>query len=174
MWKRAGRQWGILALLLAVLAFAACGGEDDTGATAIPDDGLPDGSGQDVPSAYVRDTAGAAEPLFAGTGCWNGKCVDMAGPLTNVDPLPMTTGQTLAFSFEAGVPDTFTVTWFLAPSPEPAPEGGLRAWAGLGGAGDATGTTAPAAPGRYVMVLFAKWAGKGDMTYGLYANVATP
>lgn len=164
----------MIALLLAALVLAACGGDDDDTATAVPDDGQVDGSGQAVPSAYVRDTRGAAEPMLAGTGCWNGKCVDMAGPVTNVVPLPMTTGQVLAFSFEAGIPDTFTVTWFVAPTPEPAPEGDLRVWAGLGGSGDATGATAPREPGRYVMVLFAKWASKGDMVYSLYAEVANP
>ncbi|MGE5595012.1 MAG: hypothetical protein ACM3S1_03130 [Hyphomicrobiales bacterium] len=154
-------------VVLGLPALTACGGgdDDDAQATATGDDG-------DAPAVYLRNSSGDAEPLVAGTGCWSGKCIDMAGPLTNVDPVPLHPGERVAFSFEAGVPDNFTVTWIEAPATAPAPEGDVRVWGGLApGAGGFSGTTAPSGPGKYIVVVFAQWEGQGDMSYGLYVDV---
>lgn len=148
--------------------FAACGddgSETTDGESSVASSSVP-------PSAFIRFGAGEAVELAPGTRCWEGHCVDMAGPLTQVEPLDLYAGEPVAFSFEAGIPAEFTVTWTKAPATAPAPEGNVRVWAGVF-TGDAhhTGPTVPGATGTYIITLFAKWEGKGDISYGLYANV---
>lgn len=165
----------LLAVLLFPAVFAACGGDDD-GDESEP--GSPDNGGQEgtaLPSAYLRYEPGGFFELVPGTHCWDGDCVDMAGPLTQVDPLQLFVGEALAFSFEAGIPDDVTVSWFAAPAAAPAPEGGVRVWAGVAGERPLfTGTTAPTRTGRYVVVLDANWDGQGDISYAAFVDVTPP
>jgi hypothetical protein len=147
---------------------AACGGDDDSateGESSVA-------AASVLPSAFIRFGTGEAVELAPGTRCWQGRCIDMAGPMTQVEPLPLYAGEPVAFSFEAGIPTEFTVSWTKAPATAPAPEGDVRVWAGLF-TGDAhhSGPTVPDATGAYIITLFAKWEDKGDITYGLYANV---
>ncbi|MCC7365448.1 MAG: hypothetical protein IT303_13865 [Dehalococcoidia bacterium] len=97
----------------------------------------------------------------------------MAGPLTNLEPVPLKQGEAIAVSFEAGFPDEWTLTWVPAPAQAPAPEEGVRAWVAIEIPGNPpTGTTIPSTPGRYVMIIFARWDGEGDIAYGIYAEVS--
>ena len=96
----------------------------------------------------------------------------MAGPLTNAEPVPLSPGASVAVTFEQGSPTEWSLTWVPAPSEAPAPEEGVRAWVALDVPADAiTGTEAPRQPGRYLGLVFAKWAGLGDISYGLYVEV---
>lgn len=148
--------------LFALTFVAACGDDDST---------EPD-PGDDWPPAFIRDVYGGTELLSTGSGCWEGTCIDMAGLPTNVDPLPMTPGQRVGIAFPAGFPTAFTVNWYRAPAFVPEPLDDMRLWVELMQEPPvATGTTAPAALGEYVMFVSAEWEDHGSITYGLYAEV---
>lgn len=161
----------MLLALIALPAFLlACGDDDDN--SADDDGGVANSA---PPSAFIRYEPGDAVELVPGTRCWDGTCVDMAGPLTQVVPLQLYAGEPLAFSFEAGIPDEFTVSWTPAPATAPAPEGDVRVWAGLfTGESSHTGSTVPTQVGQYIVTVFAVWQGKGDVSYGLLAEVTPP
>lgn len=125
-----------------------------------------------LPNAYLRTADGQFVRAVPGTNCWNKQCVDMAGPMTNVEPVPLPPGAAVAVTFEQGAPTEWSLTWVPAPAEAPAPEGGVRAWVALEVPADAlTGTQAPARPGRYLALIFARWDGFGDISYGLYVEV---
>jgi len=100
-------------------------------------------------------------------------CRDVVGPVTNVDPAPLKPGASVAISFEAGAPSELHVDWYEAPADPPAPLGEGRVWAApFSGTGPVTsGTTAPAESGAYVVTVFGRWQGKGDISYGFYVVV---
>ncbi|MCK9518962.1 MAG: hypothetical protein M0R74_08070 [Dehalococcoidia bacterium] len=150
----------------------ACGSNDNDDEPP-GDDGSPRTAV--LPSAFIRYEPGDAIELMPGTHCWDSNCVDMAGPLTQVEPLELYAGEPIAFSFEAGIPGDFVVNWTSAPPTAPAPEGGVRVWAGLNIADTAhVGTTVPSRTGRYVITVFAQWPGQGDILYALYVDIAPP
>jgi hypothetical protein len=152
-----------VAVPVVALALVAC--DDGSGE---PDSGAADA----IPRAYLRPPDGDIIQGAVGTHCWADRCVDYAGPVTQADAVTVQAGQGVAISFEGGAPDALRVDWLAAAGTPPAPEEGRRAWPGLEPAGGTfTGTTAPAAPGAYVVVAFAQWDGKGDAAYGFYVIV---
>lgn len=157
------------------MALYACGDGGD-GDDAEPEQVSNGGQeGTALPSAFLRYDPGGFFELYPGTYCWESDCVDMAGPLTQAEPLQLFQGEALAFSFEAGIPDSFTVSWFQVPDPVPPANDEVRTWDGLAGERpELTGTTAPTRLGRYVIVLDASWNGRGDISYAAFVEVTPP
>ena len=124
-----------------------------------------------VPGAFA--TAGG-KTVRGGDGsrCWGTMCVDMVGPITNVEPLVVKPRETVPLDFEGGTPTTVSLTWMpvAGPPPTPGPQG--RVWMG-GLSLSSAGTTreAPSAPGDYVLNVFAMWQGRGDISFGFYIRV---
>jgi hypothetical protein len=162
--------WGGIGFVLAALVLGAC---SDSGGSAGP------ASTDEPPPAYLRTVDGSAAAGGLGSFCWPRTlggtgvvtCQDAAGPVTNVNPVPVVAGSGLAFSFEAGAPASTSVSWQRVSGAAPAASRGRLLWLdGLGGE-VATGTQAPAAAGFYVVTAFARWDGKGDAAYGWYVEV---
>jgi len=136
----------------------------------------------DVPGATLKTGSGTLVEGGKGSYCWDRglyrQCVDAVGPVTNVDPAPVKAGEHLEFEFAAGRPTRVLAGWALAPVPAPQPKASGRLWVPFSGApgpvpeADASaGVDAPEEPGDYLLVVFAQWAGRGDISYGFYLRV---
>jgi hypothetical protein len=155
----------------AVLA-ASCG---DDGAAPSPTVTSP--ALDVVPAAYLRNAAGLSIEGGIGTYCWpSGSvqvCLDAVGPVTNIDPAPLQPGESVAVTFDAGAPSELHIDWYEASSVPPAPRQKGRVWSSLspGTSPASSGTRAPSEPGAYVVTMFGRWQGKGDISYGFYVVV---
>jgi hypothetical protein len=107
-----------------------------------------------------------------GTRCWEGGCIDYAGPVTNASPIPAAPGSPFEIEFEEGTPDEVTLSWYVAPDTVPPASNGVIGWSvDPGTATPLDGETIPDGPGRYLLAAFARWDGKGDIVYGWYIEV---
>jgi hypothetical protein len=174
-------RWDYLAMVVsfaiaAFLLFACSGAESSPGSTtATASQGAsprPQPEYED-PLGATLQIAGAA-PLQGGIGtyCWDGFCCDLAGPVTNVDPIPMAPGASFELQFAHGDPDEVQLTWFAAPESVPQPQNGFLAWSINPTTGEQLdGFEAVPEPGVYILSVFALWEGVGDVSYGWYVEV---
>ncbi len=167
-----------VALVFLALAFvlAACSSRVSSDDPATPE--TPDGSSaprlEPVPAAHLRDGSGNRITGAAGTRCWGRMCVDMVGPITPANPTRVRPNERLEVTNDAGAPTEAQYAWLPAPDPAPTTISGERAWSGLFPRENqpwATSVTTPQAPGRYVLIAFAQWQGRGDISYGWYLEV---
>ncbi|MBI5946634.1 MAG: hypothetical protein HY875_00665 [Chloroflexi bacterium] len=172
------KRFAFVLLLLVLPLAAACSPRDGGGAlstaTATPYTADTPGSGPTlapVPGAFA--TAGGKTVRGGeGTRCWGTMCVDMVGPITNVDPLVVKAGEAVALDFEGGTPTTVSLTWMAVTGPPPAPGPQGRVWMReLSSTPGGTTREAPSAPGDYVLTVFATWKGRGDILFGFYVRV---
>ncbi len=95
--------------------------------------------------------------------------------MTNAEPLVVSRGETLTIGFTASAPNDISSGWARAIGSVPPARSGVRAWesdqprsfvspSGLQ-------VDAPRDPGTYLLGVFAKWDGKGDIMYGFYVEV---
>ncbi|MDZ7726727.1 MAG: hypothetical protein U5Q44_00235 [Dehalococcoidia bacterium] len=146
-------------------------------ATPTTDSATPDsgslGTPEPVPGLFWGIPGGPSGPTVAGTRCWGRQCIDMIGPLTPAEPATVPAATELQLQFEGGEPDSAQHAWIRAVGLEPeATEEGL-AWPNAQpGDGLTRGpVTTPAEPGEYILVVFAQWDGRGDVSFGGYFNV---
>lgn len=124
------------------------------------------------PFAVLRTADGIAVHGGLGTYCWRsgqqGLCVDMIGPITNVDPIRLAVGELYTLDFETVQPTSIEQSWIDVAGATGQPMGGERAWTDprmqhLDGP--------PTTPGRYILSLFTRWDGYGDVSYGFYIEL---
>jgi hypothetical protein len=172
--------------LIAVAASAACSDAGDSTpgspttptavtATATATSDSPRGPAiVDPPEATLRTAGGRSVVAGVGTRCWGNVCLDAVGPVTNVDPFPLTRGEAVTLSFAAGSPDERHDTAYRVAS-----DAGSRVladgrlWQALGARTQPPETTLPPdlAPGSYVWVVQGFWKDKGDVSYGFYVEI---
>lgn len=81
-------------------------------------------------------------------------------------------GRPFTLSFAAGDPDEVALSWYAAPAPMPAVANGQRSWSiDPRSASPAATLEMPAAPGQYILSVFARWDGLGDVSYGWLIDV---
>lgn len=132
-----------------------------------------------LPAATLQAPNGARVEAGRGTYCWSGsnyrECKEFVAPVTNVDPLVVARGEVLTLEFAQGMPDELSCGWARVVGAVPPPVSGARVWnsdqprslvapSGLQ-------TEAPRDAGGYVIGVFAKWDGVGDIMYGFYVEV---
>lgn len=170
-------------LVVAVLPLLlACSGDssptvprDDDASGREPDPGSGDtGDPADdpVPGASLGASAGTVAG-GVGTRCWGRLCIDYIGPITNDEPVELSRGERLELTFEAGPPSSVDLMWIpVDPNRRETTTAGL-AWPGVIAPGGPSmrDAVAPADPGSYLLVAFARWAGRGDISYGFYIEV---
>ena len=133
----------------------------------------------DLPSATLRATSGRSADGGKGTYCWSGpnyrECKELAAPVTNVEPLVVARGELLTVDFAQDTPGDLSSGWAKVIGTAPPPREGVQVWnddqprsfvspSGLQ-------IEAPRDPGAYLLGLFAKWDGRGDIMYGFYVEV---
>ena len=161
----------------AFLLFGCSGAESAPGGSerksAAASGGPP---GVDPPGARLI-AGGVATEGGIGTRCWGDSCVDMVGPVTNIDPIALDANGSFTIELDQGTADELSVTMYDVDGATPAVLAGELAWpldpgtaAPVGGASGSPNTI-PAEPGLYVLSVFANWQGKGDVTYGWYIEV---
>jgi hypothetical protein len=162
----------LLAVVAAFAIFAAACGDDGEapapGQTASPTSGVPVST---PPPGASLSVGGASIDGGIGTHCWSGFCRDYTGPITSPLLSQVAPGEAFTLSFQQGTPTEVVISWYKAPAPPP-PAHGVLAWSlDPRTATRAERAEAPAEPGLYVLSVFARWDGKGDVTYGWYIEV---
>lgn len=175
-------------LALTLVAFASCAGEGDEPTPTTPAGTVPPttpagesspGSGPSrgpaiTPAPRATLSAGGRSVTVpGGTRCWANACVDYVGPVSNTTPFALGSGA-LALEFEAGPATDVTVSWYaVGAEPTTATTEGLL-WTEPRALGQTPAAnslaTRPAAPGRYLLIVFARWAGRGDVSYAFYVE----
>lgn len=174
-----------LAVLFA-LGAAACSDIDaatnDTASPTSPaeEGGTPTGEApgdstpEPVPGLFWGTADGPGGRAIEGTRCWGTMCVDMIGPITPEEPAELAPGEELTFQWEGGEPTTVTYSWLRADTATSQPvDGGKLAWmvTSAGEVIDEAPVAAPTEPGEYILVAFAAWEGRGDVSFGMYFSV---
>jgi hypothetical protein len=158
----------------AAIAVAACGGGSPGFGGTSPPPASPTGGAplfEPAPGAALSARAGRV-PGGIGTHCWDGFCRDMTGPVTGAALFEMAPSEPFALDFEEPDPDEVVLSWYAAPTLAPPPSGGEIAWSiDPRLATRAGAAAAPAEPGLYILAVFARWGGKGDVSYGWYIEV---
>jgi hypothetical protein len=158
----------------------ACSGGNSTPSTGPTDATATTGPpALDLPSATLRAAQGVRVEGGKGTHCWSGpnyrECKEFVAPVTNVEPLVAARGEVLTLDFAQGTPGDLSSGWSKAIGAVPQPVSGTRVWNGdqprslVSPSG--LQIEAPRDPGAYLLGVFAKWAGKGDIMYGFYVEV---
>ncbi|MCA9829350.1 MAG: hypothetical protein R3B97_00350 [Dehalococcoidia bacterium] len=108
----------------------------------------------------------------AGTRCWVNVCLDYVGPVTPEAPLSVEAGRGFTLNFAAGDPTETAVSWYAVSGPPAAARNGQRLWSIAPTASRPVSVVEiPAEPGQYVLSVFARWEGRGDVSYGWYLEV---
>ncbi len=141
-------------------------------ATSVPSQKRALASLTAPPFAVLTTSTGTAVQGGIGTHCWfdgqRGVCVDMIGPITNVDPIRLAVGELYTLDFETLQPTSIEQTWIAVGGVTDQVIAGERAWTEpriqhLDGP--------PTTPGRYILSLFTRWDGYGDVSYGFYIEL---
>ena len=138
--------------------------------SSTPTEGPPSPDSLGAPGATLTSSQ---ETVAGGIGtrCWAGACIDYTGPVTNADPLELSPGEAFNIEFEEATPAEFVLSLYPAPTTTPTPENGTLSWSIDPSTSTTTDAVAPAEPGRYIISAFARWDGKGDISYGWYVEV---
>ncbi|HEX6032453.1 MAG TPA: hypothetical protein VFY90_13555 [Tepidiformaceae bacterium] len=127
------------------------------------------------PRATLRLADGRELVAGAGTRCWEGMCVDMVGPISNPDAFAMNAGDSLALSFEAGLPSSTSSAWIRVDGQRSElTSSGERLWTSFPALVTPDVQGAPAVelePGQYIYVVQAFFDGEGDVMYAFYLDV---
>lgn len=131
-----------------------------------------------VPGATLTTAASGAVEGGKGTRCWSGPgyggCIDYVSAVTNERPLVVAAGELLTVSFTSG-PDDISAAWMAAPPGSPTPNSDGVMWSSsepLPQLAPATATLiAPRDPGRHILLVWARWHGQGDVSFGFYIEV---
>ncbi|MFN0149056.1 MAG: hypothetical protein ACKVT1_21340 [Dehalococcoidia bacterium] len=83
----------------------------------------------------------------------------------------MPAGGPVAVSYDPVRPTDSEVEWYVAGDPPPKAESFGRAWPNPGTLAPGNAAVTPAKPGKYLLVVFARWAGEGDASYAWYIEV---
>lgn len=176
---------------LFLLLFAACSSVEGDDAGRTPDAASPstatptaepvqgtsmDVTPEPVPGLFWGIPGGPSGPTVAGTRCWGSQCIDMIGAITPPEASTVPPATEMDLQFEAGDPTTVEHGWIPADdlASEPSPMfGGSLVWPGSlppdnYGSGP---VSTPAEPGEYILVVFAIWDGRGDVSFGGYFSV---
>jgi len=169
----------IAPMLAVVLALAGPACTDDNEAPVSPTvPATPPGdqspTPRPVPGAFFGTDIGVAGRMIEGTKCWGNGCVDMVGPVTLPEPVAIGSTVGIDLLFEGGQPDEIRFAWVDVDGVTPKPgAGGTVAWVvpvfDYEG-GDAIAT--PGEAGDYVLTVFARWDGAGDVTFSTYFRVS--
>jgi hypothetical protein len=169
-----------LSFATAIALLSGCGGGKSEAAASTPAVSQQPG---EILAPGLADPPGASLVVGSGTSaggigthCWANACRDMVGPITGAALATMQDGEQAQIVFDEPDPNEVVYRWIAAPGPDdtPRPSNGQLVWGTLGPEAFTTPGASPEAPqepGRYILVVFARWDGKGDVSYGWYVEV---
>ena len=126
-----------------------------------------------APDAWLLTSSGQQSAGGVGSRCWDGACLEYAGPVTNAQPIVLTAAQSFNLNFEAGAPLQTSSAWVRVEDGSPASNADGIVWQRLlyQLSKDEPGQPAPQLePGSYVYVVHGIWQGRGDIVYAFLVD----